>query len=139
MHNIPQSLTLVLLFGFAVGFWMVSSFLKRTGNRRGPKKFQYSTSTADGADAGSGGESGEPKMAGMAEDSRRLEWRCRETLGVSAAAPELEIKAAYRTQLTKYHPDKVAHLGPEFYELASHRTREIIEAYEYLKKIYAFN
>ncbi len=133
MHNAPRFLTFVLLISFALGYWLVSALLKRTGTLRGPKRSHRSTTTPDGEEAGSGCDSGEAKTGGDA-----IEWRCRETLGVSAAAPEQEIKAAYRAQLTKYHPDKVAHLGAEFYELASHRTREIIEAYEYLKNMYAF-
>ncbi len=63
----------------------------------------------------------------------------REVLGVSMQAGEQEIKAAYRALLAKYHPDKVTHLGGEFSELAAVRTREIIEAYDYLKTERGFN
>jgi len=73
-----------------------------------------------------------------APSPQALEKRHREVLGVSQAAGEEEIKAAYRSQLAKYHPDKVTHLGDEFYELASSRTKQIIEAYDYLKNKYAF-
>jgi len=59
-------------------------------------------------------------------------------MGLSEAAGEQEIRAAYRSQLAKYHPDKVTHLGGEFYELASIRSKEIIQAYDYLKNKYGF-
>ena len=62
----------------------------------------------------------------------------RDVLGVSEADGEQEIRAAYRSQLAKYHPDKVTHLGDEFYELASLRTKDIIQAYDYLKNKYGF-
>jgi len=62
----------------------------------------------------------------------------RDVLGLSEAAGEQEIRAAYRSQLAKYHPDKVTHLGDEFYELASIRTKEIIQAYDYLMNKYGF-
>ena len=41
-----------------------------------------------------------------------------------------EIKQAYRRLANRYHPDKVAHLGPEFQELAARRFRAIQKAYE---------
>ena len=70
--------------------------------------------------------------------AKEMEKYYRDVLGVSEAAGEQEIRAAYRSQLAKYHPDKVTHLGDEFYELASFRTREIIQAYDYLKNKYGF-
>lgn len=73
-----------------------------------------------------------------AQSDRAIETHCRDVLGVSEAAGEEEIKAAYRSQLAKYHPDKVTHLGDEFYDLASARTKDIIEAYDYLKQKYGF-
>ena len=72
------------------------------------------------------------------QSNAEMERHYREVLGIPNAAGEQEIKAAYRSQLAKYHPDKVTHLGEEFYELASSRTREIIQAYEYLKNKYGF-
>ena len=44
------------------------------------------------------------------------------------ASPE-EIRKAYQTQITKYHPDKVAHLGDEFKEVAHRKSQEINDAY----------
>ncbi len=67
-----------------------------------------------------------------------IEDHYRVVLGVSEAAGEEEIKTAYRSQLAKYHPDKVTHLGDEFYDLASSRTKDIIQAYEYLRNKYDF-
>lgn len=48
------------------------------------------------------------------------------------ASPE-EIKAAYRRAVARYHPDKVAHLGKEFQELAHQKLLAIQQAYETLK------
>ena len=48
------------------------------------------------------------------------------------ASPE-EIKKAYRRLVSKYHPDKVAHLGDEFKEMAEKRFKEIQQAYQDLK------
>jgi uncharacterized membrane protein YkvA (DUF1232 family) len=53
-------------------------------------------------------------------------------LNISATASQQEIKAAYRKLASQYHPDKVAHLGKEFQELAEKRFKEIQEAYQAL-------
>ena len=48
------------------------------------------------------------------------------------ASPD-EIKAAYRRAVTRYHPDKVAHLGKEFQELAHRKLLAIQQAYQTLQ------
>lgn len=54
-------------------------------------------------------------------------------LGVSRAATNTEIQTVYRQLVSKYHPDKVHHLGKEFVEIAEVKIKEINEAYSYLK------
>lgn len=53
-----------------------------------------------------------------------------EVLGVSPTADVQEVKSAYRKLAMKYHPDKVAHLGEEFKELAHKKFLEIQKAYD---------
>ncbi len=53
-------------------------------------------------------------------------------LEVPRDASREEIKAAYRRAVARYHPDKVAHLGKEFQELAHRKFLAIQEAYERL-------
>lgn len=50
-------------------------------------------------------------------------------LGVPATAGRDEIRHAYRELLQQYHPDKVAHLSPEFRDLAHRRAVAIQQAY----------
>lgn len=53
-------------------------------------------------------------------------------LGVNRGASKDEVKKAYREKMAQYHPDKVAHLGPELQELARRKALEINQAYEKL-------
>ncbi len=55
-------------------------------------------------------------------------------LEISPEAGPDEIKQAYRRQANRYHPDKVAHLGQEFQELAREKFHEIQWAYEELMR-----
>ncbi|MBI4537470.1 MAG: DnaJ domain-containing protein [candidate division NC10 bacterium] len=48
------------------------------------------------------------------------------------ASPE-EIKTAYKRAVGRYHPDKVAHLGKEFQELAHKKLLAIQKAYDLLQ------
>ena len=56
-----------------------------------------------------------------------------EILQISISASIEEIKIAYRKMASMYHPDKVAHLAPEFREMAERKMKEINIAYEALK------
>jgi DnaJ domain/Chloroplast envelope transporter len=56
-----------------------------------------------------------------------------EILGIGASASREEIRIAYRKMASLYHPDKVAHLAPEFREMADRKMKEINTAYGALK------
>jgi hypothetical protein len=53
-------------------------------------------------------------------------------LEVSPRASPEEIKSAYKRAVSRYHPDKVSHLGKEFQELAHKKLLAIQQAYETL-------
>tara|TARA_B100002051_G_scaffold206078_1_gene196936 strand:+ start:210 stop:902 length:693 start_codon:yes stop_codon:yes gene_type:complete len=55
-------------------------------------------------------------------------------LGLNQQATDSEIKLAYRNLATKFHPDKVSHLGEEFTKIAEEKFKSINDAYQKIKK-----
>lgn len=70
-------------------------------------------------------------MAICRKEQRRMQ-NPYEVLGIKEGASPEEIKAAYREQVKKYHPDK--HQDNPLQDLAEEKLQEINEAYEYLMK-----
>jgi len=54
-------------------------------------------------------------------------------LEITKAAPDSEVKKAYRRMAKKYHPDRVGHLGKEHQEGAEAKFRQVQEAYEHIQ------
>lgn len=59
-------------------------------------------------------------------------------LGITPDADIETIKKAYRKMASKYHPDKVSHLGPEFQKLAEEKFKKINEAYQQIRRARGF-
>jgi DnaJ-domain-containing protein 1 len=51
-------------------------------------------------------------------------------LGVPRTATKEAIAEAYRAQLKRYHPDRVADLGPELQRVAHEKTLELQRAFD---------
>ena len=64
------------------------------------------------------------------QTSQRSEYLA--TLGLSEGCSPQQLKQAYRTLVTQYHPDKVQHLGPKLREVAEQEMKRINEAYNFL-------
>jgi hypothetical protein len=75
--------------------------------------------------------SGGPRPEDLAGDFDRMDPYA--LLEVSPGASADEIKSAYRRAVSRYHPDKVAHLGKEFQDLAHRKLLAIQQAYETLQ------
>ncbi len=55
-------------------------------------------------------------------------------LSIPTSSSQETIRSAYRSRMTEYHPDKVAHLGEDLQNLAHRKVLEIQKAYQQLKK-----
>ena len=53
-------------------------------------------------------------------------------LSLEPSAYADDIKKAFRSEIARYHPDKVQHLGTEFQEIAATRAAQLTEAYRTL-------
>jgi hypothetical protein len=122
----------IIIFCFIVGYYAVGrliGWIKRQGyhgndESRNSRRHHETT-----------GNSGnhERWTTGTGTDQ---ETKYRKILGLTKDDGIGDIKNKYREILSKYHPDKVQHLGPEFQELAETKTKEIVEAYQYFQKKY---
>ena len=55
-------------------------------------------------------------------------------LGIENSATDSEVKKAYRKMASKYHPDKVNHLGEDLKHLAEEKFKAVNDAYQNIKK-----
>ena len=55
-------------------------------------------------------------------------------LEINSTAKDNEVKRAYRKMANKYHPDKVAHLGPDLRKIAEEKFKAVNNAYQTIKK-----
>ena len=58
-------------------------------------------------------------------------------LGLEEEATFEHVRSAYRELVKGYHPDKVAHLGPDLRRLAEAKTKEINSVYRVLEIFYS--
>lgn len=101
---------LVIGFGFFLGYWVIAKLI----GAKAPAPEQRAASSH---------ETDAPGKAAAGA----LPWH--EVLAVDPDSSVADIRAAYRTLISQYHPDKVASLGPELRALAERKSKEITGAY----------
>lgn len=110
----------VIIVGAVFGYLIVSHFIS-------PKAGAPGAAGKDSPRAAPGAASPPPPPPPSDEDVLR-NWDA--VLLVSRYAPPEAIRQAYRTQMARYHPDKVASLGEEFRVIAERKAKEINAAYD---------
>jgi len=143
MSNPDWTLIGVTILAFGVGYWAVSWLFNHLPKATPPPAGEPTAPETDPARPSEPHEQPEPpREEGRPDQTDKNnslhleEIRHGTVLGLKGEVTPAKIKQAYRELLTKYHPDKVGHLGPEFHTLAEQRTKEIIAAYEYFRKKY---
>jgi hypothetical protein len=150
---------LVITACFIAGYSIVSFLFKKMKSSNssqeggglsdpsGDQKKRSGNSTEGSANSGANQENGERtryRREGQEQkkhshnnfESYGEERKYATILGLGVTYTSDEIKKAFRELIAKYHPDKVNHLGKEFQKISEERTREIMEAYEYFRKLY---
>lgn len=112
-----------------VGFFVVGAFLERRQLHDGSSSSRQKNSQADTDDPS---KEGGPKDANTEKPSLDRHWW--EILGVNKEASSDDIKAAFRKEIGRYHPDRVEGLGIELRDLAEQKAKEINWAYSVAKK-----
>lgn len=102
----------VVVFGLFIGYWVVTKF---SGGPSIPRQ----------ARPEAGPESARETSR---NDPPSANWH--EVLQISPHADEQEIRRAYKSLISQYHPDKVAALGPELREVCERKSKEINLAYD---------
>jgi len=103
---------LVRFILYVIGTWLVLTVIRAALNSAAPRSTRQRRPAARGV-----------------VDGRR---KALATLGLYDGASKTDIKKAYKEMASKYHPDRVAHLGPELVELTSEKFKEVSAAYELL-------
>ena len=85
----------------------------------------YSISAMFGGGGSSGGRRSTSSTLGIDQSYKILE--------IDSSVSDTEVKKAYRKMAKKYHPDKVAALGPEFQKAAKEKFQKVQQAYEEVK------
>lgn len=119
----------LVVLGLLVRYLMLKWRQQEAGQPQGSQSGWGSTEKEHAE--GTGGSGNHGKNSSGQDRYQRLDPYT--ILGVDRSATQDDIKKAYRSLVTKYHPDKVAHLGDEFREIAEKRFKEIQQAYQELK------
>lgn len=109
----------VIVAGLLIGYWLVSSVTQKKRSAREQPGFSEGTFT----------EQSKPVATDV-----NASWS--QILQVGENASLEDIRRAYKTQISQYHPDKVAALGVELQLLAEKKSKEITQAYRTALKLH---
>lgn len=106
----------VAILGLVFGYWIVHKLITRNPNQKPGLNNEYPVGTKK--------ELPTPQFLGSPNGAS---WDI--VLDVSSSSKVGDIRRAYKIQMSRYHPDKVAGLGVELRALAERKSKEINGAY----------
>lgn len=119
----------IIVIGLFVGYRLVSYMLSPGTGDQGTRAKPASDRPKGGGDRRwYGDESAWSDASAATAPDAAPTWY--QTLEVAESASVDQIERAYRVQISRYHPDKVANLGADLRELAEARSKEINAAYD---------
>ncbi len=108
----------VVILGLFLGYWIVSTFVLKDRSKQ-------SSSSGGSRDA-------DPNTT-LGPEAAPASWDM--VLNVAPEASVDDIRKAYKSLMSQYHPDKVASLGDELKALAEQKSKEITRAYREAMRI----
>lgn len=121
----PLLLLIISTVCFIIGFIIVSKLIDYFKNK--PKQDERMSNSSN-AESRNEYENKEERL--------NPEIKYRSIFGFVGPYSKDDVKKRYRELMSKYHPDKVQHLGKEFQIIAEEKTRMIHEAYQYFRETY---
>jgi len=124
---------IVVIGGLLLGYWVVSYF---SGQKAKATKRPAGVGQEPPSKSGAQNNTAPPHEPPPAREQQPETPRASyppawyDVLEIPPNALASEIRTAYRGQISKYHPDKVAALGTELKEVAERKSKEIGEAYK---------
>lgn len=119
---------LVAVVGAGLGYLVVSAFMGGKPPPRQPSPDQGQAVPPAPPPAAPPAPPAPPPAGPAAADDQDAPWW--RVLNLSPSASDNEIRTAYRSLISQYHPDKVAALGPELRALAERKSKQITRAYQ---------
>ena len=121
LFKLLRTVVVPLLF-FSLIRSFVQDFLRKAASQQGGARRNWQRTEWTGQNGSGGSFHAAPKSA-------------YEVFGLPRSASDDEVRARYREQISKYHPDKFAGLNdPDFSRLAAEKFQQVQGAYEEIKR-----
>jgi len=114
--------TAVVAIGLLAGYWVIDALL----NRQSVNQNKNTANNQGNESKASVNESGS-----STDYEQYISSNWYRILGVAEGATAEQIAEAYQQMIVQYHPDKIAHMGAEFRDLATFKSKQIEDAYNY--------
>lgn len=112
--------TAVVAVGLLAGYWVIDALLNR-------QSVNQNTANNQGNDS----KSSVDESSSSTDYEQYISSNWYRILGVAEGATAEQITEAYQQLIVQYHPDKIAHMGAEFRDLAVFKSKQIEDAYNY--------
>ncbi len=123
------------IVGLMVGYWLISRLMAGTPPDAGATGSAGREGASRGSARGSNQQQSHQRQAPPEPESGPDPEAWHVILGVSPNAPAEQIRAAYKSLIRQYHPDKVASLGEDLRTLAERKSKQINAAYQQVQAL----
>jgi hypothetical protein len=131
-HQVLATMLSVWLLFFGAGNFLLWGYARlatdQLTDQKPPHTFQQETNHS--------GREGQGNRHQAAPPVRQSHASPYQILGIDKNATQTEMTAAYRKKMMECHPDRVAHLGQDFQDMAQRKAAELNHAYDTLDALF---